>query len=76
MGTKADRATEHREIEDTVVSERVQAEFDTEVKACEESVPKCALAHIKAGKLGCVLEAHRGPCTATSDSGSIDKRSK
>jgi hypothetical protein len=39
------------------------------------------LAHINArsncdGKLSCVLEAHRGPCTATSDNGSIDKRSK
>jgi hypothetical protein len=76
VGTKADRATEHPEIEDTVVSESVQAELNTEVEACEESVLKCALAHIKAGKLSCVLEAHRGPNTMASDHTHTNKTGK
>ncbi len=49
----------------------VPAELDN-----EESVLKCALARIKAGRLSRVTEAYQVPDTATSDLGHTHKNNK
>jgi hypothetical protein len=56
----------------------VRAAAVTEVvtSSREGSVFKCALARIRARRLSCVLEAHRGPSTAASDHGNTDKISE
>jgi hypothetical protein len=48
----------------------------TNKNSSEESVLKCALAHIKAGRLSRVTEAYQALDTATSDIGRTNKNSE